>query len=89
MLVLSTPPFITARQRLAELAIAHRLPTMCQNRLYVEAAGLMSYYPKPEDYWRRGAFLAGHQCQDGEGARPHGPAVRAGAGGSGDRIVER
>jgi putative tryptophan/tyrosine transport system substrate-binding protein len=57
MLVFSTPPFITARLRLAELAMAHRLPTMYQNRLFVEAGGLMSYYPKPEDYWRRGAVF--------------------------------
>jgi putative ABC transport system substrate-binding protein len=52
-LVFSTPPFITARQRLAELAIEHRLPTMCQGRLFVEAGGLMSYYPNHEDTWRR------------------------------------
>ena len=55
VLVFSTPPFITARQRLAELAIAHRLPTMCQGRLFVEAGGLMSYYPNHEDVWRRAA----------------------------------
>jgi putative ABC transport system substrate-binding protein len=52
-LVFSTVPFITARQRIAELAIAHRLPTMCQGRPFVEAGGLMSYYPNPQDYWRR------------------------------------
>jgi putative ABC transport system substrate-binding protein len=55
VLVFSTPPFITARQRIAELAIAHRLPTMCQGRLFVEAGGLMSYYPNHEDVWRRAA----------------------------------
>ena len=52
-LVLTTPPYITARQRLAELAIAHRLPTMFQGRLFVEAGGLMSYYHNREDTWRR------------------------------------
>jgi putative ABC transport system substrate-binding protein len=52
VLVFSTPPFITARQRIAELAIAHRLPTMCQGRQFVEAGGLMSYYPKREDVYR-------------------------------------
>jgi putative ABC transport system substrate-binding protein len=51
-LVFNTPPFITARQRLAELAIAHRLPTMFQGKIFVEAGGLMSYYPNREDYWR-------------------------------------
>jgi putative ABC transport system substrate-binding protein len=55
VLVFSTPPFITARQRIAELAIAHRLPTMCRGRLFVEAGGLMSYYPNHEDVWRRAA----------------------------------
>ena len=55
VLVLGTPFFITARQRLAELAIAHRLPTMFQGRPYVEAGGLMSYYPNHEDLCRRAA----------------------------------
>jgi putative ABC transport system substrate-binding protein len=55
-LVFSTPPFINARQRLAQLAITHRLPTMFQGRLFVEAGGLISYYPKHEDLWRRSAF---------------------------------
>jgi putative ABC transport system substrate-binding protein len=55
VLVLGTPFFITARQRLAELAIAHRLPTMFQGRPYVEAGGLMSYFPNHEDLWRRAA----------------------------------
>ena len=31
----------------------------------------------------------GHQPQDREGPRPHDPAVAAGAGGSGDRVVDR
>ena len=55
LVVFSTPPFITARQRLAELAIAHRLPTMFQGRLFVDAGGLMSYYPNHEDVYRRAA----------------------------------
>jgi putative tryptophan/tyrosine transport system substrate-binding protein len=55
LVVFSTAPFITARQRLAELAIAHRLPTMFQGGLFVEAGGLMSYYPNHEDVWRRAA----------------------------------
>lgn len=56
VLVLGTPFFITARQRLAELAMAHRLPTMFQGRPYVEAGGLMSYYPNHEDLCRRAAI---------------------------------
>ncbi len=55
LVVLTTPPFITARQRLVELAIAHRLPTMFLGRQFVEAGGLMSYYPNREDVWRHSA----------------------------------
>jgi putative tryptophan/tyrosine transport system substrate-binding protein len=55
LLVLGTPFFITARQRLAELAIANRLPTMFQGKPYVEAGGLMSYFPDHEDLWRHAA----------------------------------
>jgi ABC-type uncharacterized transport system substrate-binding protein len=58
VLVLGTPFFFTARQRLAELAIAHRLPTMFQGRPYVEAGGLMSYFPNHEELWRRAAVYA-------------------------------
>ena len=32
---------------------------------------------------------AGHQPQDRQGPRPHDPAVAAGAGGSGDRVMDR
>jgi putative ABC transport system substrate-binding protein len=53
VLVFATPPFITERQRIAELAIAHRLPTMVQGRHFLEAGGLMSYFHNPEDTWRR------------------------------------
>ena len=55
LLVFSTPPFITARQRIAELAIAHRLPTMVQGRHFVEAGGLISYYHNSADTLRRAA----------------------------------
>jgi hypothetical protein len=37
VLVLATPIFFAERQRVAELAITHRLPTMFQGRDYVEA----------------------------------------------------
>jgi len=67
VLVFSTPPFITARERIAELAIAHRLPTMCQGRLFVEAGGLMSYYPNHEDTWRRATVYVDKILR---GARP-------------------
>jgi putative ABC transport system substrate-binding protein len=55
ILVLGTPFFFTARERLGELAIAHRLPTMFQGRPYVEAGGLLSYFPNHDDLWRSAA----------------------------------
>jgi putative ABC transport system substrate-binding protein len=55
VLVFGTPFFFAARRRLAELAIAHRLPTLLQGRPYVEAGGLMSYFPNHEDVWRHRA----------------------------------
>lgn len=58
VLVLGTPFFITARERIAKLAITHRLPTMVQGRPYVEAGGLMSYYPNHEDVFRYAAVYA-------------------------------
>ena len=35
--------FLVERQRIAELALRHRLPTVFAQREYVEAGGLMSY----------------------------------------------
>ena len=43
------------RQRLAELAIKYRLPTMFHERDHVEAGGLMSYGPDFGDLLRRAA----------------------------------
>jgi putative tryptophan/tyrosine transport system substrate-binding protein len=43
LLILSSPHFIAQRQRIAELAIEHRLPAMSIFKFYVEAGGLMSY----------------------------------------------
>jgi putative ABC transport system substrate-binding protein len=45
------------RNRIAELAIKHRLPTMFDLRTYVEAGGLMSYGPETSDLYRRAAGL--------------------------------
>src|SRR5712691_2729563 len=55
VLVLGSPIFFTERQRVAELAITHRLPTMLDASDYVEAGGLMSYSPNYDDLYRRGA----------------------------------
>jgi len=54
VLVFNTPPFVTERQRIADLAIAHRLPTMMQGIQFVEAGCLMSYGHNYVDTWRRG-----------------------------------
>ena len=55
VLVIGSPVFITERQRVAELAMTHRLPTMLQTKEAVEAGGLMSYGPNFEALYRRGA----------------------------------
>jgi putative tryptophan/tyrosine transport system substrate-binding protein len=56
-LVLSTPFFAQQSSRIAELAIAHRLPTMFIFKFYVQVGGLMSYgadfpvmYQRAADY---------------------------------------
>ena len=43
-------------ERVAELAIKHRLPTMSNLKDVVEAGGLMSYSPNWDDLYRRGAI---------------------------------
>ena len=55
ILVLSTPLFIAGAERLAELAIQHRLPSMFGPKEHTEAGGLLSYSPDRADLWRRGA----------------------------------
>ncbi len=56
VLVLTTPLFIAGAQRLAELALTHKLPSVFGPRDHVEAGGLMSYWPNAVDQWRRGAI---------------------------------
>jgi putative ABC transport system substrate-binding protein len=56
VLVLTTPLFIAGAQRLAELALTHKLPSMFGPKYHVEAGGLMSYWPNRAVYWRRGAI---------------------------------
>jgi putative ABC transport system substrate-binding protein len=56
VLVLSTPLFISEAQRLAELAMKHKLPSMFGPRAHVEAGGLLSFGPDRADLWRRGAI---------------------------------
>jgi ABC-type uncharacterized transport system substrate-binding protein len=47
------------RWRIAELALANRLPTMFPSREYVEAGGLMSYGENLADFFRRAASYVG------------------------------
>jgi putative ABC transport system substrate-binding protein len=55
LLVLVDVVFFQHRSRLAELAAMSHLPTMHQDRAFVEAGGLISYAVSPPDGWRRGA----------------------------------
>ena len=49
LLGFSTPPFISARQRIAELAIAYRLPTIVQGRPFVEHVRQQMKRHSPEE----------------------------------------
>jgi putative ABC transport system substrate-binding protein len=57
VLVLSTPMFIADAQRLAELALERKLPSLFGPRHHVAAGGLMSYSPDRRDLFRRGAVF--------------------------------
>jgi putative ABC transport system substrate-binding protein len=47
--------FFAQRQRIAELALRSRLPSMFGNREYAEAGGLMSYGDSLQEFYRRSA----------------------------------
>jgi putative ABC transport system substrate-binding protein len=52
----STGLFWVERQRIADLALRHRLPTMCEGREWAAAGCLMSYAPSLSDLVRRTAI---------------------------------
>jgi putative ABC transport system substrate-binding protein len=56
VLFLSTPLYTAGARGLAELALAHKLPSMYAPREHVEVGGLLSYGPDRADLWRRGAI---------------------------------
>jgi len=56
VLVLASQLFFAERQRVAELAITHRLPTMFAVKEGAVAGGLMSYGPDYVDLFRRAAI---------------------------------
>jgi putative ABC transport system substrate-binding protein len=57
VLVLSTPLFIAGAKRLADLALAHKLPSLFGPSHHVAAGGLMSYSPHRAELYRRGAVF--------------------------------
>jgi putative ABC transport system substrate-binding protein len=57
VLVLSTPMFIASAERLAELALKHKLPSLFGPKDHVTAGGLMSYSPDRRDLYHRGALF--------------------------------
>ena len=56
VLVLGAAIFLAERQRVADLAIKHRLSTMSMLKDVADAGGLMSYSPNWDDHYRRGAI---------------------------------
>src|SRR5262245_66190709 len=57
----------TWRERLADLALKHRLPTVFAHRQYAEAGGLIGYSTDPSDLFRRAASFVDKILK---GARP-------------------
>ena len=55
LMVQLSPLFGAQRARLAELALASRLPTMAGNPGYATAGGLMNYGPNLPESWHRAA----------------------------------
>jgi putative ABC transport system substrate-binding protein len=60
-------PFLGERQRLADVAISHRLPVIAAAREYAEAGALMSYGTDYPDLFRR---AAGYVDRILRGAKP-------------------
>jgi putative tryptophan/tyrosine transport system substrate-binding protein len=57
----------THRQRIADLALASRLPTIFELRIFVDTGGLMSYGPTPEEWL---SVLASQAVKILRGAKP-------------------
>jgi ABC-type uncharacterized transport system substrate-binding protein len=55
VMVHANPFMFIHRATIAALALEHRLPTILEERAYVEAGGLMSYGPSVPDLFRRAA----------------------------------
>jgi putative tryptophan/tyrosine transport system substrate-binding protein len=55
LVVMSDPLFVQASRQLSELAVQYRIAASYDNRLIVDAGGLMSYGPDTGDMFRRAA----------------------------------
>jgi putative ABC transport system substrate-binding protein len=67
IIVLSDAMLLSRRQRLAELALKARLPSIFSAREYAEAGGLMSYGESLKEFYRRAASYVGKIIR---GAKP-------------------
>ena len=68
LLVMTSPFFFRDRDRLAELALRHRLPSVFVLREHTDAGGLMSYAPSLTGMYRR---TADYVDKIAKGARPY------------------
>ena len=57
LLIQNNAVFSVHRQRLLDVARAHRLPTVCNGRLYAEAGCLLTYSPNARELYRRAAVF--------------------------------
>jgi len=55
VMALGSPVTFAGRRLIAEFALSHRLPSIFEEQLFVEAGGLMSYGPSFIDMFRRAA----------------------------------
>jgi putative ABC transport system substrate-binding protein len=67
LLVLPSLLFTLHQNRLAALAVSHRLPTMFWSREFAEVGGLMSYGPSGPETWQRAAYYVDRLLK---GAKP-------------------
>jgi putative ABC transport system substrate-binding protein len=72
LLVAGDAMFFAHRERLAVLALKHRLPAMSTQWQWVEAGGLLAYGPSLPDLWRRAATYVDKILK---GARPADPPI--------------
>ena len=67
LIAIANPITFKGRQQIADFALASRLPSMFEERLFVEAGGLLSYAPNFNDMFRR---AAGYVDRILKGAKP-------------------